>query len=81
MGEESTPKPPWKSKARKVGDEITPKPPTKSRARKGRVEEYGLADLTQQKPMPESKTPSDFGPPPAEFTPASAGKKPQRLHK
>lgn len=57
----------WKAAAQ-VG-ETTPITQRRSSSTKGAVAKCGLANLTQQTPMPQSDPGNEFGPPPPDTTP------------
>jgi hypothetical protein len=51
------------------GGGTTPKTPRGSTSRMGAMAKCGLADLTQQTPMPQNNPANNFGPPPPDTTP------------
>ena len=68
------PRKPRALKSPAVGEDSTPKAVRKPRTKKPAIRDDAVTDLAGQTPMPASETPDAFGPPPAEWTPATQSK-------
>lgn len=58
------------------GGETPPKTPRRSTSRMGAMAKCGLAEVTQQTPMPPTDPANDCGPPPPDTTPTPLGENP-----